>query len=91
MCKVCGGTGYKGRVGVYEVLKIDDEIRNLILSEKSADEIRDRSRERGMRTLLEYGMEMVRQGISTLEEVERVCVLERDDEDEDQIFKKSNE
>ena len=91
VCKVCGGTGYKGRVGVYEVLKIDDEIRNLILSEKSADEIRDRSRERGMRTLLEYGMEMVRQGTSTIEEVQRVCVLERDDEDEDQIFKKSNE
>ena len=90
VCTTCGGTGYKGRVGVYEVLKVDDDIRNLILSEKSSDEIRDKSRERGMRTLLEYGMEMVRQGISTLEEVERVCVLERDDEDEDQIYNKSN-
>ena len=91
LCISCGGTGYKGRVGVYEVLKIDDEIRNLILAERSADEIRDKSRERGMRTLLEYGMEMVRQGISTLEEVERVCVLERDDEEENQIFDESNE
>ena len=91
ICTNCGGTGYKGRVGVYEVLKIDDDIRNLILAEKSADEIRDKSRERGMRTLLEYGMEMVRQGISTLEEVERVCVLERDDEEENQIFDESNE
>lgn len=86
VCTTCGGTGYKGRVGVYEVLKIDDAIRNLILNEKSADEIRDKSRERGMRTLLEYGMEMVRQGISTLEEVERVCVLEQDNEDEDKFF-----
>ena len=82
VCATCKGTGYKGRIGVYEVLRIDDEIRSLILEEKSADEIREKSRTRGMRTLLEYGMELVRQGLSTLEEVERVCVLEKDDEDQ---------
>lgn len=82
VCSTCKGTGYKGRIGVYEVLRIDDEIRSLILEEKSADEIREKSRTRGMRTLLEYGMELVRQGLSTLEEVERVCVLEKDDEDQ---------
>ena len=80
VCSTCNGTGYKGRIGVYEVLRIDDDIRSLILAEKSADEIRERSRLRGMRTLLEYGMELVRQGLSTLEEVQRVCVLETDDE-----------
>ena len=53
----------------------------MILAEKSADEIRERSRLRGMRTLLEYGMELVRQGSTTLEEVERVCVLETDTEE----------
>ena len=90
-CQACGGSGYKGRVGVYEVLKIDDDIRTLILNECSADEIRVVSRERGMRTLLEYGMEMVRQGVSTLEEVERVCVLERDEEDEDAKLITANE
>ena len=82
VCATCKGTGYKGRIGVYEVLRIDDEIRSLILAEKSADEIREKSRTRGMRTLLEYGMELVRQGLSTLEEVERVCVLEKDDEEQ---------
>ena len=80
-CSTCQGTGYKGRIGVYEVLRIDDDIRSMILAEKSADEIRERSRLRGMRTLLEYGMELVRQGLSTLEEVERVCVLEKDSEE----------
>ena len=85
VCIHCKGMGYKGRVGVYEVLRIDDEIRHLVLMEKSADEIREVSRNRGMRTLLEYGMEMVRQGMSTIEEVERVCVLERDNEDEQTI------
>ena len=81
VCSTCNGTGYKGRIGVYEVLRIDDDIRSLILAEKSADEIRERSRLRGMRTLLEYGMELVRQGSTTLEEVERVCVLETDTEE----------
>ena len=81
VCSTCKGTGYKGRIGVYEVLRIDDDIRSLILAEKSADEIRERSRLRGMRTLLEYGMELVRQGSTTLEEVERVCVLETDTEE----------
>ena len=49
-----------------------------------------KKQKRGMRTLLEHGMEMVGKA-PTIEEVQRVCVLERDDEDEDYIFKKSNE
>jgi len=80
VCAKCKGSGYKGRVGVYEVLRVDDDIRHAVLTEKSADEIRELSRERGMRTLLEYGMEMVRKGLSTIEEVERVCMLEKDEE-----------
>ena len=62
------------------MLRIDDDIRHAVLMEKSADEIREVSRLKGMRTLLEYGMEMVRKGLSTIEEVERVCMLEKDEE-----------
>ena len=80
VCAKCKGSGYKGRVGVYEVLRIDDDIRHAVLMEKSADETREVSRLKGMRTLLEYGMEMVRKGLSTIEEVERVCMLEKDEE-----------
>lgn len=80
VCAKCKGSGYKGRVGVYEVLRVEDDIRHAVLMEKSADEIRELSRVKGMRTLLEYGMEMVRKGLSTIEEVERVCMLEKDEE-----------
>jgi len=80
VCANCKGTGYKGRVGVYEVLRVDEEIRHAVLMEKSADEIRELSRAGGMRTLLDYGMEMVRQSLSTVEEVERVCMLEKVEE-----------
>jgi len=80
VCSVCKGTGYKGRIGVYEVLKVDDDIRHCILKGNTSDEIREASRSKGMRTLLEYGMELVKKGLSTVEEVERVCVLENDEE-----------
>jgi len=79
-CPVCKGTGYKGRIGVYEVLKVDDDIRHCILKGDTSDQIREASRSKGMRTLLEYGMELVKKGLSTIEEVERVCVLETDDD-----------
>jgi len=80
LCSVCKGTGYKGRIGVYEVLKVDDDIRHCILKGDTSDEIREASRSKGMRTLLEYGMELVKKGLSTIEEVERVCVLENDED-----------
>ena len=79
ICPLCKGSGYTGRIGVYEVLKIDDKIRHSILSNYSADQIREVSRSQGMRTMLEYGMSLVKQSLTTIEEVERVCVLESDD------------
>ena len=75
-CTNCNGTGYKGRLGLYEVMSINDEMRGLILKHATADTIRECSKRQGMKTLLDYGMNLVKQQLTTLEEVERVCVIE---------------
>jgi len=74
-CANCGNRGYKGRVGLYEVLEITDELRELILVGASALEIKRKAIEQGMLTLRRSGLIKVAQGISTLEEVIRETVL----------------
>ena len=76
LCPVCNGSGYKGRLGLYEVMKINENIRELIMKSGNADEIKDCAIKSGMRTLLNYGLELVKQQLTSLEEVERVCLLE---------------
>ena len=76
LCPVCNGSGYKGRLGLYEVMKINENIRELIMKSGNSDEIKDCAIKTGMRTLLNYGLELVRQQLTSLEEVERVCLLE---------------
>ena len=76
LCPVCNGSGYKGRLGLYEVLKVNDNIRELIMKSSTADVIRDASVKFGLKTLLDYGMELVKDQLTTIEEVERVCILE---------------
>jgi type IV pilus assembly protein PilB len=73
-CKTCNNTGYKGRVGLYEVMEVTDEIRELILIGASALELRKRAIEDGMITLRESGLQKIRNGITTLEEVVRETV-----------------
>jgi type IV pilus assembly protein PilB len=73
-CKTCNNTGYKGRVGLYEVMEVTDEIRELILIGASALELRKRAIEDGMITLRESGLHKIRNGITTLEEVVRETV-----------------
>ena len=75
-CTYCNGTGYKGRLGLYEVMAINDEMRGLILKHATADTIRECSKRQGMQSLLDYGMNLVKQQLTTLAEVERVCVIE---------------
>ena len=75
-CTNCNGTGYKGRLGLYEVMSINDEMRGLILKHATADTIRECSKRQGMQSLLDYGMNLVKQQLTTLAEVERVCVIE---------------
>ena len=73
-CTHCKGMGYKGRVGVYELLKADRGIKDLIIGGASADDLRDAARSAGMKTLTDYGLQLVLGGQTTLEEVERVLI-----------------
>jgi len=74
-CEQCGDTGYKGRCGLYEVMVVDDDLRELILSGASSLELREKAVENGMVTLRGSGLQKVRDGVSTLEEVIRETVL----------------
>jgi type IV pilus assembly protein PilB len=68
-CEKCGGTGYRGRQGLYEVMAMNAGIRKLIMQEASADELRDAAIEEGMLTLRMDGLKKLERGITTLEEV----------------------
>ncbi len=74
-CTTCNGTGYKGRVGLYEVMEVTDELRELIIIGASAIELRKRAIELGMITLRESGLYKLREGITTIEEVVKETVL----------------
>jgi len=74
-CERCSNTGYKGRVGLYEVLEIEDELREMILSGGSAFELRQKAVQIGMMTLRGSGLQKIRDGMTTLEEVIRETVL----------------
>ena len=76
-CKACSQTGFKGRCGIYELLVIDDSIRELILKKVTAQDICDQARKNGMRTLREDGWDKVVSGITTVEEILRVTLNDR--------------
>jgi type IV pilus assembly protein PilB len=71
-CSRCGGSGYKGRRGVYEVMKVTEEIRSLTVERASADAIRRVAVQEGMRLLREDAFERVKQGVTSMAEVARV-------------------
>ncbi len=71
-CPKCMTTGYRGRISIYELMIPDDNIRNAIVAKSQSDEIRKLARSAGMITLMEDGIEKVRAGITTIEEVLRV-------------------
>jgi type IV pilus assembly protein PilB len=73
-CDVCNNTGYKGRIGLYEVMEITDEMRELILVGASALELRRKAIEEGMITLRRSGLQKVQAGLTTIEEVARETV-----------------
>ncbi len=75
-CKICHGTGYAGRLGVFEVLEVTKEIKKLISSKADADEILKKALEEGMTTMLEDGIKKIVQGTATIEEVMRVTKVE---------------
>jgi type IV pilus assembly protein PilB len=73
-CEKCNKTGYKGRVGLYEVMEITDELRELILVGASALELRRKAIEEGMITLRGSGLRKIKEGVTTIEEVLRETV-----------------
>ncbi|HYP28130.1 MAG TPA: type IV-A pilus assembly ATPase PilB [Blastocatellia bacterium] len=73
-CATCNGTGYKGRVGLYEVMEITDELRELILVGASGLELRRKAIDEGMLTLRQSGLEKIRQGLTSIEEIVRETV-----------------
>ncbi|MCP4649323.1 MAG: Flp pilus assembly complex ATPase component [PVC group bacterium] len=73
-CEKCRFSGYRGRVGIYECLPIGVEIRDMIYYRKSSDEIRIRAEELGMRSLYESGLEKMKQGLTSYEEVLAVTI-----------------
>jgi type IV pilus assembly protein PilB len=74
-CRVCNGTGYKGRLGLYEVMEVSEEIQELILVGASAREIKRKAVDEGMLTLRQSGLCKLRAGTTTLDEVLRETVL----------------
>lgn len=70
-CDVCGGTGYNGRIGIFEVMEVSERIRALIAQKSPADMITKAAREEGMTTMLEDGIEKMLKGMTTLEEIIR--------------------
>ncbi len=74
-CERCNNTGYKGRLGLYEVLDVDDEMREMVLSGASSFELRNKAVQAGMMTLRMSGLQKVRDGVTTVEEIVRETVL----------------
>src|SRR5438874_2982883 len=71
-CDACKGTGYKGRMGIYEVMPISDEMRQLIMRNANALDLADQAQKEGVKNLRQSGLLKVKQGLTSLEEIEAV-------------------
>jgi general secretion pathway protein E len=71
-CDVCFGSGFKGRVGIFELMELNEEIRRMITRNEDASVLNDAARRNGMRTLREDGWDKVAEGVTTPEEIMRV-------------------
>ncbi|HLE61158.1 MAG TPA: type IV-A pilus assembly ATPase PilB [Thermoanaerobaculaceae bacterium] len=74
-CEKCGNTGYKGRIGLFEVMDMSDDMRELVLSGATAIELRRKAIEEGMVTLRQSGLQKIREGLTTIDEVVRETIL----------------
>jgi type IV pilus assembly protein PilB len=75
-CDYCNNTGYRGRIGLYEIMVLDDEMRDLIMNHASTGVLRSEAKKRGMRTLRDGGLLTIFDGISTIEEVVKETLME---------------
>jgi type IV pilus assembly protein PilB len=77
-CEACNQTGYRGRMALFEIMVVDDEIKELIMQHASTQVLRNEARKRGMRSLRQSGLLGIYDGMTTLEEVVRETVLEEE-------------
>ena len=75
-CETCNNTGYKGRLGIYEIMMFDDDLRDMIIQHASTQVLRMEARKRGMRPLRQSGLLAIYDGITTIEEVVRETLTE---------------
>jgi len=75
-CEVCNNTGYKGRMGIYEIMTLDDDMRDMIIKHASTQVLRMEAKKRGMRSLRQAGLLAIYDGITTIEEVVRETLVE---------------
>jgi general secretion pathway protein E len=80
-CSQCRNTGYSGRVGIYEILRVDDHLHDLIVERASSRDVRKMALKHGMRPLEESGWNLVKEGVTSLEEIFRVIEMESSVED----------
>jgi len=75
-CARCNNSGYKGRMGIYELMAVNDDVRDMITSDASVDELRNLARTQGMTTLREAGLKLIFDGHTTIDEIVRETVME---------------
>ena len=75
-CDMCNNTGYRGRTGIFEIMMLDDLLKDLILKSASTNVIREEAKKRGMRTLRDSGLLAVFDGITTIEEIIKATIME---------------
>ncbi|MFM7073079.1 MAG: GspE/PulE family protein [Planctomycetota bacterium] len=75
-CDLCNNTGYKSRIGLFELMIMNDELRDMIMRAVSTDELRKAAQRYGMRTLRESGLHYVQEGVTTLDEVIRETIVD---------------
>jgi len=76
-CEQCNNTGYRGRIGIFEIMRLDDALRDLILKQASTNVVREEAKKRGMRSLRDSGLLDVFDGVTTIEEVVKATAVEQ--------------
>ena len=77
-CKRCNGTGYKGRIGIYEIFEVTEDIASLVFKNSPTSVIREAARRNGMRSLRDDAVRKAEAGVSTLDEVIRVTMMDQE-------------
>jgi type IV pilus assembly protein PilB len=75
-CSKCNGTGYKGRIGIFEIMVFNDEVRDLVMNQASTAVLRAAGQKGGMRLLRDNGLEAIYDGITTIDEVVKETIME---------------